>query len=219
MEVHMETIATLVTSLILSGGLGYINYYILQSIGCIQISKSNKEEKSFVLILFSLINIIIFFIIKLILTCFIRNLILLMIASLTIAILLTLILSFTYFKWVIDFLNKQINKFRRNIDLGEISNKSVRSLLFDKNMPVFAYAFDLKDNTYLVHGCLGWSNESPESDFEFEIVPVHNLEKITFEEGIQMSKENTDASIYVNVSKNIKIILLPEQKNITSSQV
>lgn len=202
-----ELLVKLVVALALAGGFGYINYYILQNIGVINISKEDKDDKSFSLILFSVLNVLLFIMIN---SIFGKDVDLWILVSGT--LILTIFLSFTMFKWMMKALFSIFNNTRKKEELGEISNSSVRTLIFDNNRVLFVYMYELDSDKLLAYGCMGWQNELKEYDFEMEIIPTDKAKRMGFTEAMEMAQKNDDVSLYVNVDKKIKIVVIPEPK-------
>lgn len=202
-----ELLVKLVVALALAGGFGYINYYILQNIGVINISKEDKDDKSFSLILFSVLNVLLFIMIN---SIFGKDVDLWILVSGT--LILTIFLSFTMFKWMMKALFSIFNNTRKKEELGEISNSSVRTLIFDNNRVLFVYMYELDSDKLLAYGCMGWQNELKEYDFEMEIIPTDKAKRMGFNEAMEMAQKNDDVSLYVNVDKKIKIVVIPEPK-------
>ena len=202
-----ELLIKFVVALALAGGFGYINYYILQNIGVINISKEDKDDKSFSLILFSVLNVLLFIMIN---SIFGKNVDLWILVSGT--MILTIFLSFTMFKWMMKALFSIFNNTRKKEELGEISNSSVRTLIFDNNRVLFVYMYELDSDKLLAYGCMGWQNELKEYDFEMEIIPTDKAKRMGFNEAMEMAQKNDDVSLYVNVDKKIKIVVIPEPK-------
>lgn len=194
----------LIKSLAVGGGFGYINYYILSSMNIVNITKENKEEKVFCLILFSIFNISLY--------TYISDLNLPIWINLFLVLCITIILSFTLFQWIIKKIRCLINKLRYHSNFGEIETRQVKTILFDRNETLFVYLYDLKSNDLLSHGCMGWFNIKGDN-FEFEIVPMYDLPKLSFDEAVKKSEKNSDMSIYINTSECIKMVIIPEPKD------
>jgi hypothetical protein len=174
-------------SFALAGGLGYINYFILTSMETININRKDNDEKNFILILFSIVNILLYQTIKI----YIINYII----AIFISLILSIGLSFTIYKWIMKYLYKLINSIRKKDGYGEINNSSVRTNIFNKSNVIFVYVYDLYENKLLSHGCMGWQNEDSEY-FEFEVIPFDGLEKLSFDEAVKKVEKNDDMSIY-----------------------
>lgn len=203
---NIEIFYSLVKSFCLAGGLGYINYFILEKIGELHISQDDKDDKKFFMILFSLINLMINFLIDEI----IDNIYI----SISITIILAIIFSFTVYKWISSLVYILINKYRKKNELGEYSSKTVRESVFDKNKVLFIYVYDLFSNEPIVCGCLGWNDFNSKDFKEFELCPFPGgMEQIPFSEAFEIasSEKNIDASVYINVDKKIKIVVIPEE--------
>ena len=59
---------------------------------------------------------------------------------------------------------------------------------------------------------MGWEDQNSK-DYEFSIYAYPGLEKLSFDEAVAKSKNNENVEIYMNVDKNIKIVIIPELKN------
>ena len=109
------------------------------------------------------------------------------------------------FKWLF----KLLNYCRKNKELGEIQNREIENILFDKNRVLFAYVYDLRTHELLCYGCLGYYNIN-DGELNFEIIPFPNLDEYKFDEAMNACNRNNGSSIYVNTSKNLKIVIIPE---------
>lgn len=196
-----DIILKIVVPFILSGGLGYINYIILSLLGTINVTKKNTEEKRVYLIFFSILNILIFYVLN---RHFNDYLI-----SFIFTIIITIVFSFTLYEFMFKWLFKLLNYCRKNKELGEIQNREIENILFDKNRVLFAYIYDLRTHELLCYGCLGYYNIN-DGELNFEIIPFPNLDEYKFDEAMNACNRNNGSSIYVNTSKNLKIVIIPE---------
>lgn len=195
----------MILTFITAGGCGYANYYILDNLNKINISENDSNDKVFVLGLFSLINLLLCFLFTDVLKW---NLV----ASVASTLVLTIFLSFTLFPWIIGKYTGYINKARKDsFGNGEFTPKSVRTILFDRNEVLFVYVYDLKSSELLIHGCMGWENQK-NKNYEFSIYPFPGLEKLSFDEAMNKCENNDNVEAYVNVDKQIKIVIIPEPK-------
>ncbi len=200
-----DLLKQMILAFVTAGGCGYVNYYILDNLNKINISENDSNDKIFVLGLFSLINLLVCFLFT---DVFKWNLV----ASVASTLVLTIILSFTLFPWVIGKYTNYINKARKDsFGNGEFNSKSVKTILFDRNEVLFVYVFDLRSDKLLIHGCMGWENQKSKN-YEFSIYPFPGLEKLTFDEAMNKCETNDDVEAYVNVDKQIKIVIIPEPK-------
>lgn len=196
-----DIILKIVVPFILSGGLGYINYIILSLLGTINVTKKNTEEKKVYLIFFSILNILIFYVLNRHFNDYLINFIL--------TIIITIVFSFTLYEFMFKWLFKLLNYCRKNKELGEIQNREIENILFDKNRVLFAYVYDLRTHELLCYGCLGYYNIN-DGELNFEIIPFPNLDEYKFDEAMNACNRNNGSSIYVNTSKNLKIVIIPE---------
>ena len=196
-----DIILKIVVPFILSGGLGYINYIILSLLGTINITKKNTEEKKVYLIFFSILNILIFYVLNRHFNDYL--------VSFIFTIIITIVFSFTLYEFMFKWLFKLLNYCRKNKELGEIQNREIENILFDKNRVLFAYVYDLRTHELLCYGCLGYYNIN-DGELNFEIIPFPNLDEYKFDEAMNACNRNNGSSIYVNTSKNLKIVIIPE---------
>ena len=70
----------------------------------------------------------------------------------------------------------------------------------------------LRNEKLLAYGCMGWEDQSSK-DYEFSIYAYPGLEKLSFDEAVAKSRNNENVEIYMNIDKNIKIVIIPEPKN------
>lgn len=196
-----DIILKIVVPFILSGGLGYINYIILSLLGTINVTKKNTEEKKVYLIFFSILNILIFYVLN---RHFNDYLI-----SFIFTIIITIVFSFTLYEFMFKWLFKLLNYCRKNKELGEIQNREIENILFDKNRVLFAYVYDLRTHELLCYGCLGYYNIN-DKELNFEIIPFPDLDEYKFDEAINACNRNSGSTMYINTSKNLKIVIIPE---------
>nr|DAT34272.1 MAG TPA: hypothetical protein [Caudoviricetes sp.] len=95
---------------------------------------------------------------------------------------------------------------------GMYRPQSVKTILFDRNEVLFVYVYSLRNEKLLAYGCMGWEDQSSK-DYEFSIYAYPGLEKLSFDEAVAKSRNNENVEIYMNVDKNIKIVIIPEPKN------
>ena len=196
-----DIILKIVVPFILSGALGYINYIILSLLGTINVTKKNTEEKKVYLIFFSILNILIFYVLNRHFNDYLINFIF--------TIIITIVFSFTLYEFMFKWLFKLLNYCRKNKELGEIQNREIENILFDKNRVLFAYVYDLRTHELLCYGCLGYYNIN-DKELNFEIIPFPDLDEYKFDEAVNACNRNNGSSIYVNTSKNLKIVIIPE---------
>ena len=115
-------------------------------------------------------------------------------------------------QWVVNKYTDYIRKKRKEtFGSGAYSPKSVKTILFDRDEVLFVYVYDLKSSELLIHGCMGWENQKSKN-YEFSIYPFPGLEKLSFDEAMNKCESNDNVEAYVNVDKQIKIVIIPEPK-------
>lgn len=197
-----ELFYSLLINFCVAGGLGFTNDYILEKLDVINTSDTNS--KKFSLIFFSLVNFTIFYFIDIHLKNFYLSTI--------ITFIISLALTFTLFWWTINLVRNELNFLREKRGLGHVEHRTVRKLVLDRNDPYFVYAYDLKSKELLTWGGIGWISSDFEKDFEFEIKPLNTSYKLSYEEAINIASNEKyvdDSSIFINVDKQIQIVIIP----------
>lgn len=202
----------LITMFVTSGGLGFINYFILCKKGTIDITVEDKEEKKFALIIFSIINVLLIMIIDEFIIWFSWFGDIHVWITILITLIVSIFLSFTFFDCMIKLLYKIINNFRKKDNLGEVNEKTVIKNLLDVNSVLFVYLYDLETENLITYGCMGWINDRKDTDFEIEITPTDLIESLDFLKASEMAKKIDNASVYINFDKKIKMVIMPEAK-------
>ena len=190
-----DLLKQMILAFVTAGGCGYVNYFILENLNLININENDSSGKVFALGLFSLLNLALCFLLTDVLEWSIA-------LSVAVTIALTLFLSFTLFPWLINKYTDYISEKRK---------ESVKTILFDRDEVLFVYVYDLRTNDLLIHGCMGWENQKSKT-YEFSIYPFPGLKKLTFDEAMNKCENNDDVEVYVNVDKQIKIVIIPEPK-------
>lgn len=205
----METLNNLINQLITSGGIGFINLFLLIRLDYINFSKDNKEDKYFYLLFFSIINYGIYLLMLEISKFF-------SIPSqfhIPLAIISVLILSviFTFLIWIplIKILFKKVNDYRGKEKRSSYDSRSIKKIAFSfkENKAIFIFDFE---NKHIYSGISGWFSDIDEADFEMILYPFNERTSLEdYDELIKyISTENVDADVYVNVDKKIKIITI-----------
>lgn len=210
---NFENITELLTQFILSGGLSYLNYYILMYLSVINAEhdNENKTDSVYAKVFLTLLNVFLFYGISLI-PFFKENIY----AILGTTLFLSMFFSFTLYLWIIKFLHWIINQYRLKVlHLSEISDKNIKQINFDKNKHMFLYMYDLRTHELLVYGGLKDYDYASGTDLEFGLVPLNEEYRLFYEKAIERAtdKKNIDESfIFVNTSKNVKIVILPVEE-------
>lgn len=123
--------------------------------------------------------------------------------------ILAITLAFVGF-YVIPILRKSSRTHEPN--KGRYRPESVKTILFDRDEVLFVYVYSLRNEKLLAHGCMGWEDQGSK-DYEFSIYAYPRLEKLSFDEAVAKCEKNKNVEIYMNIDKNIKIVIIPEQKN------
>lgn len=209
-------ITSIISSVIASGSLGYLNYIILEKLGVISFHKNSQDEKIMVLLLFSTLNYGLY----------------LATASkvpgasegeygaIAISILLVVILDISltiaiapfvvFFKESLDDL--RFNLFKK----GRINTDLVRSKFFESTKVQSIYIFDF-DNKLIT---CGYFELNPSTDWEYfdlSLVPFYDVleNEITYEKIVEKTLDEEFVSkTLVDFEKKIKIFKFEEIKNL-----
>lgn len=159
-----ENYFNLITAFVTAGGLGFINFYILDKLDIIKIKKNEKEDKALFILFFSIINysMYLFFSSNIVLSKISKNELLLESAkSIIFTVCITVFLSMTIFPLLAKFLFKAINHVRVEwLKKSRVENANPRDLVFNSKVPLFVYIFDL-DGKFVAEGYLKhWSTDA-----------------------------------------------------------
>lgn len=207
----MDNALLLITAIISSGGLGFINFYILRKLNRISINSKDKDEKKIILLLFSSINYLIYLVVAFFLKSIISDEIGLAAVSFTLTIIITIFLSLFIFPHIIYALSWITNKLRRQDGKNDISSETVHDKFFqnysnNKNM----YIFNLEGHL-IFKGTPYQFSLSTDENFEF-LATYFYEESVTkdYDELVEYARlKNIDIDILVNIDKKIKIVIFP----------
>ena len=205
----MDTLTSLINQLITSGGIGFINLFLLIRLDYINFSKENKEDKYLYLLFFSIVNYSIYLLIVEVSKYFSLPIAF----HIPIAILFVLILSiiFTFILWIplIKILFKKVNDYRGKDKRSSYDSRSIKKIAFSfkENKAIFIFDFD---NKLIFSGISGWFSDIDEADFEFILYPFNESTELDNYDTLikYVSTENIDADVYINIDKKIKVIII-----------
>lgn len=183
---------TLVANFVTAGGLGFINYVILEKFEIIRNKKTSRDEKKLFILFFSLVNYALFLYVfkfpnkELPIRDFVVRLSLGIIITLVISVLLT----FTIYPLLAKVLLELTNWFRTKILNKPISsNLTEKERLFSRNdVYTYLYIFDF-DKMLIGEGYLdGWLNDTDDKN-QLTLLKGNPDNNYTFDEVNQMVNE------------------------------
>lgn len=176
---------TLVASFSAAGGLGFINFIILEKLDIIRNDKEKHDDKKFFVLFFSIINYVVF----LLIFSFPKEQLLIreFVTKLSMGILLTLfvsvVFSFTIYPVIAKLLLMLINLFRKKIlSRGAVDNQTPRESLFSRgDVSTFVYIFDFEKNRVAEGYLEGWIDDL-EKQNQVVVTAPGTLTKYTYEQ-------------------------------------
>jgi hypothetical protein len=208
----MDTNLTELFSLFLTaGGLGFVNYFLLSRLDKINISKHNKEDKPLFLILFSLVNYALYLVSVYLIEDLLKvnNRYLSMFFSIILTLVVTIILTFTLFSYLSSAIQNKINVKRGKVKKSSYDSLTVKQKIFNYSNSRIIYIYDLNNNL-IDCGFSSWFSSIEDDDFELSIYPFNKKNTLlTYQDVMDhINKNNKESDLYINIDKNIKIIVI-----------
>lgn len=207
----------LLTSFISSGGIGFVNYYILSELGWLNIPETKKDEKRVAILFFSVINFMIFLVFCYTFSNEQSISFLKLSLSIIVTAVISIIFSFKAYPKVVEKILNRINKERLDNEKTVNSSLSPRSEAFDNSSTQEIFVFPLEnsinENSVIVHGYLHHWSDSEEYKNEFSIIPA-KYEKYFFTENetIQYLEraeaKNYDTEIFIDTEAKLKYFIV-----------
>ena len=205
----MDTLTSLTNQLITSGGIGFINLFLLIRLDYINFSKENKEDKYLYLLFFSIVNYAIYLLIVEISKYFSLPVELHIPLAIVFVLILSIILTFILWITLIKLLFKKVNGYRGKEKRSSYDSRSIKKIAFSfkENKAIFIFDFD---NKLIFSGLSGWFSDIDEADFEFILYPFNEKTKLDNYDTLveYISTEQVDADVYINIDKKIKVIIV-----------
>ena len=123
-------ITSLISSLIVSGSLGYLNFVILLKQGTINYYKNNNDEKKILLVFFGGMNYFLYLLIGSFNSNVRQGDYLAISLNILYVALVSLLISFAIAPWIVRLANYIINKIRDRKGIGEIDTLSANDYYF-----------------------------------------------------------------------------------------
>lgn len=219
MLMNTENILNLLIPLLISfmsaGGFGFMNYYIMNELGYLNIIEEEKEDKKLIIQFFSIINFLVFlgfmnyFSETNIMTIKTIS------KSLTYTLFVTILLSVVVYA-LIGWGVSSALKFIREKVLRKIpaSSKTPKVLTFGSNQIQEVFVFTLDGKTMIGHGDLhNWTDKNTYRN-EFSIKPIEGVgyyytenEAIRYMKDAQ-SREGFSTEIFIDPQNNLKFIIV-----------
>lgn len=200
-------LTSLISSLIVSGSLGYLNYLILKSFDIINLNKNTKDEKTSILMLFGAMNYSVFLWIGNswlkgissgnfgqtalgIFWIFIFDLV---------ATPLVIIPTIVGLKYVMNFIRSNW------LAKSKTTSSYTRDDFFQEDSTQKIYIFDFNNNL-LTCGYMSQVDNFDSENFDMSIVPFYDVteECITFSEITKLAKDE-DCHLLIDFKRRIKI--------------
>lgn len=166
-------ITSLISSLIVSGSLGYLNFVILLKQGTINYYKNNNDEKKILLVFFGGMNYFLYLLIGSFNSNVRQGDYLAISLNILYVALVSLLISFAIAPWIVRLANYIINKIRDRKGIGEIDILSANDYFFQSSEVQRIYVFNLK-NELVTCGYLEYSPSTDFSENSLVLVPFEN---------------------------------------------
>ena len=227
-----NTFSQLITTFILTGGIGFINYFLLSKMDKITINKNEKEDKVLIILFFTIVNYTIYLIIKSFVIKEATNSSATLIEGISIGLTLfiTLICSLTVFPLLINLTGKFIDFTRKNVQHKSVKhNFSPKSKAFDKNkaQEVFIFTLDYINGkrNYVSNGFMSdWStideyqNQLTLTPSSFEGIYNDYTEDDIVKQMNTAQDNGHDTLIYIDINQKL-IYYIIYHENIATSEV
>ena len=172
------TFSQLITTFIMTGGIGFINFFLLSKMDKISINKNEKEDKALIILFFTIVNYTIYLIIKSFVIKEVSHLSVTLIEGISIGLTLfvTLICSLTVFPLLISLTEIFIDFTRKNVQHKSVKHSfSPKSMAFDINkaQEIFVFTLEYTDGkrNYVTNGYMSTWSDSEEYKNQFTVTP------------------------------------------------
>ena len=169
-------ITSLISSLIVSGSLGYLNYNILTKLDVVDFYKDNKDDKRYFVIMLGGINYLLYLVTASFIPHAQQGNYLAIAITMLLVLLISVILDFTVFPWSKKFINGLISKVRNRSGLPDFDVKSTQDFFFNSNEPQKVYIYDF-DNKLIDCGYLYYSSGSDFDELSQVLIPFEKPEE------------------------------------------
>lgn len=205
-----QLLIKLITSIVVTGTVGYFSYYLLNTHDLLRFSSDKKSEKNAIVSFLTLINMMILLTVNSSLSFFINDSKVVLFFSLIISIILSFYLSLNLLPLALKRFFDKLNKRRIKDDKRAFTNKSVRDVLLDTSDDIYAFIFSI-DGKYIAEGTIDLHQYDADEYYEIALKtpdkePIRSIEKV---EELFVKWNREDTRILIDFEKEIKYYLYP----------
>lgn len=200
-----EVVTAVISSLVVSGSLGYVNYVLLERLGIISFDKSSNDEKKMVLLAFAALNYGLYLWVASYISGAANGnyksiaIVIVIVAGLDILLTPTLIAGgIVGAKHVINWIREKILK------KSHVDSVLTRNDFFNTNKRQEIYIFDF-DNKLITCGYLDYQGDAKLDYFDLNLMPFDTPETLITFENIVETASKTESRVLVDMEKKVKL--------------
>lgn len=224
----MKEFTKMIDLFVLSGGIGFINYFILTKKGTLNIKKDNKEDKTLFILFFSVVNMAIYHLLlsfspvlkKAIMRVeflgFIDNIYFYRAIAIIATLGISIFMSLYIYPMSAKVINNKINKTRIDNEGKTLVNQyPPRTMTLDKNQRIEAFIFSLSksdgERQYIANGFIDTWSDNIDDRKQLTLYPRTNDYKtkiFTENEVLEIinNEEIPDNSTRIYIDKDLDMI-------------
>ncbi|WP_270312152.1 hypothetical protein [Vagococcus fluvialis] len=205
-----QLLIKLITSIVVTGTVGYFSYYLLNTHDLLRFSSNKKSEKNAIVSFLTLVNMVILLTVNSALSLILNNNKLVLFFSVIISIILSFYLSLNLLPTLLKSFFDMVNERRLKDGKRTFTNKSVRDMLLDTSDDVYAFIFSI-DGKYIAEGTIYLHQYDTDEYYEIALKtpdkePIRSIEKV---EELFVKWNREDTRILIDFEKGIKYYLCP----------
>lgn len=200
-------LTSLVSSLIVSGSLGYLNYNILTKLDVVDFYKDNKDDKRYFVIMLGGINYLLYLVTASFIPHAQQGNYLAIAITMLLVLLISVVLDFTIFPCSKKFINWLILKVRNRSGLPDFDIKSAQEFFFNSNEPQKIYIYDF-DNKLIDCGYLYYSSGSDFDELSQVLIPFEKPEEEKSYLEVKRLARKQSSQMLIDSDRQIKIFNL-----------
>lgn len=200
-------LTSLISSLIVSGSLGYLNYNILTKLDVVDFYKDNKDDKRYFVIMLGGINYLLYLVTASFIPHAQQGNYLAIAITMFLVLLISVILDFTVFPWSKKFINWLISKVRNRSGLPDFDVKSTQEFFFNSNEPQKIYIYDF-DDKLIDCGYLYYSSGSDFDELSQVLIPFEKPEEEKSYLEVKKIARKQSSQMLIDSDRQIKIFNL-----------
>lgn len=200
-------ITSLISSLIVSGSLGYLNYNILTKLDVVDFYKDNKDDKRYFVIMLGGINYLLYLVTASFIPHAQQGNYLAIAITMFLVLLISVVLDFTIFPWSKRFINWLISKVRNRSGLPDFDVKSTQEFFFNSNEPQKVYIYDF-DNKLIDCGYLYYNSGSDFDELSQVLIPFEKPEEEKSYLEVKKIARKQSSQMLIDSDRQIKIFNL-----------